>query len=132
MLVVTSVNRGGAGDEVVMRQTRESCRHALLIVIVALVFWLTGSGCGGVSIQFRSANARLVSGFVSIIQVTSIVDGNGSVVSVTIITLLQTGSAQDFTFCGSQSSLFPVNRFVQARFLPGPSCGTLLSVAVTN
>jgi hypothetical protein len=76
-----------------------------------------------------NVNPTVASGFVSIVRFTFASDGNGSFTSVTVVTLLNSGSAQDLTFCGSQAAQFPINAFVTVKFSQGTSCSTLISVA---
>ena len=78
-------------------------KRALVVFLVVLV------GCGGVTFYSSPGNAVTVSGLVTFVQFTAILDGNGTLVNVTVVTLQQTGVPQTFTFCGSQSSMFPLN-----------------------
>ncbi len=100
-------------------------KRALLALLLGLI------GCGG-TVTFRSStlpnNAVSVSGFVSIVQLTAVGDGNGNMINVTIVTLAQQGSAQTFTFCGTQSSLFPIDQNVRATFVPGAACANIVVV----
>ncbi|MGI9102711.1 MAG: hypothetical protein ACR2IF_09740 [Terriglobales bacterium] len=98
-------------------------RRGLIFVLLLL------TGCGGVQFGVHTlpANAVTTSGFVTIVQLTVVGDGNGSLINVTFVTLTQNGSAQTFTFCGSQSNLFFVNTNMQISFMPGASCATLVA-----
>jgi hypothetical protein len=90
--------------------------------------------CGGITLQGGFHPTTVTSsGLVSFVQFTSASDGNGSLVSVTIVTLAAVGgtagSAETLTLCGNHGPSFPLNTFVRMSFRPGPGCGTLLSVS---
>jgi hypothetical protein len=99
-------------------------KRALLVFLVVLI------GCGGVTFQVNSSpgNAVTVSGLVTFVQFTAILDGGGTLVNVTVVTLQQTGVPQTFTFCGSQSSMFPLNQNMRVSFVPAATCGTIVAV----
>jgi hypothetical protein len=100
-----------------------------LLVISSLLL----SGCGVVVVRGAlNVEPVVASGVVSIVHLTFASDGNGSSITVTVVTLLQSGSAQDLTFCGSQVAQFPINTFVTAKFTQGPTCSTLISVATAH
>jgi hypothetical protein len=87
---------------------------------------LLSTSCGNVFISgsFSGGN-QTVSGTVSVVQLTVIVDGNNVSTQVTIVTLLNSLGASNFTFCGDQRVQFPPDRFAQATFTPGrpaPPC----------
>lgn len=100
-------------------------KRVLLLLLLGLI------GCGG-TVTFRantlSGSAVTVSGFVSIVQLTAVSDPNGTMINVTVVTLAQQGTAQTLTFCGTQSTLFPVDQNVRATFVPGPSCANIVAV----
>jgi len=92
---------------------------------------LLSTSCGNVFISGSLGGGnQTVSGTVSIVQLTVIVDGNNVSTQVTIVTLLHSLGASNFTFCGDQRVQFPPNRFAQATFTPGPTCSTLLHVVI--
>jgi len=99
--------------------------RALLVFVLGLV------GCGGVSFQANTlpSNAVTASGLASIVQLTAVSDGNGTLINVTVVTLTQAGAAQTFTFCGTQSSLFPMNQTIRVSFVPAENCGNIVVVA---
>ncbi len=87
------------------------------------------SGCGAFVVRGAiNPQPVVASGVVSVVHLTFVSDGNGSSVTVTAVTLLQPGSAQDLTFCGSQVTQFPMDTLVTAKFTPGPACSSLISV----
>jgi hypothetical protein len=97
-------------------------------ILVVLLVVLTG--CGTVTFQSNTlgSNAVTVSGLVTFVQFTAILDGNGTLVNVTVVTLQQTGVSQTFTFCGSQSSMFPLNQNMRVSFVPAATCGNIVVV----
>ena len=99
-------------------------KRALVVVLVVL------TGCGTVTFQTTSTpgGAVTASGLVTFVQFTAILDGNGTLVNVTVVTLQQTGISQTLTFCGSQSSLFPLNQNMRVSFVPATTCGTIVAV----
>ena len=93
---------------------------ALLILCVMLAV-----SCGDVFVRGAiNAGSQSVNGTVSIVQFST---GSGSV-SITIITLTNSGTASTLNFCGDQRSLFPTNRQVQVSFTPGTPCDNVLAV----
>lgn len=95
-----------------------------LILLLSIV-----TGCGSTEFTFiwDPTGVQFVSGLVSIIRITTAND-NGSQITVTIVTFLHQGTSNEVAFCGAVGDRFPLNRTVDAKFAPGPSCGTLLSV----
>ena len=107
-------------------------KYLLSLLVVAC---LALAGCGGtVTVQgaINSGapatkgvnNTSTASGTVSIVHLSFTSDSQ----QVTVVTLVQSGSAQTLTFCGSQVSQFPMNTFVSASFTAGTSCNALVSV----
>ncbi len=99
-------------------------RRALVLLLVVLL------GCGGVRFQVNSlpSNAVVASGIVTFVQFTAIIDGNGTLVNVTVVTLAQGGLPQTLTFCGSQAGLFPADRNIRVTFVPATICANVLAV----
>ena len=99
-------------------------RRAVILLALAL------AGCGGFTFQSNPlpANAITVTGLVSIVQLTVVNDGNGTLVNVTVVTLQQSGGAQTLTFCGTQSSQFPMNQNLRDSFVPANTCANLIVV----
>jgi len=89
------------------------------------------AGCGDVFIRANwNGNNQTASGFVSIVQLMFVTDGNNVYTQVTIVTVQDNLVASNFSFCGDQRSQFPPDRFAQATFTPGTTCSTLVSVAI--
>lgn len=101
-------------------------RHLLSLLVLSCMLL---SGCGAVWVGgVFNVHPFVVCGTVSIVHLTVASDGNGGSVTVTVVTLLQTGTAQTLTFCGSQVSQFPMDTLVTAKFTQGTTCSTLISV----
>jgi hypothetical protein len=99
-----------------------------LLVLSSLLL----SGCGAVFVGGALNSTVTASGTVSIVHLTFASDGNGGSVTVTVVTLLQTGGAQTLTFCGSQVSQFPMQAFVTTSFTSGSTCSNLLTVTIAR
>lgn len=100
----------------------------LAILLFALLLL---PGCGNVFIRANwNGNNQTVSGIVSVVQLTVVIDGNNVSTQVTVVTLLDNMGASSFSFCGDQRFQFPPDRFAQATFTPGQTCSTLLSVII--
>jgi hypothetical protein len=100
-------------------------RFTIAIVVVALLsFTVT---CGGGTFFISATNGGVsfftISGTVSVVQVT-IIDGG----QVTVVTLMNTGNAQSFNFCGNVASQFPTDAFVKVSYRPNVGCDTVLQV----
>ena len=103
-------------------------RLVLLLVLSSLLL----SGCGAIVVRGALDNTLVASGTVSIVHLTFASDGNGTSITVTVVTLLQTGGAQTLTFCGSQVNQFPMDAFVTTKFTNGTTCSNLLTVTVIH
>ena len=101
----------------------------LLSVLLVLVLLTSLSGCGSKFFIRGAINTTTVSGIVSFIQITTVVD-NGVFVTVTLVGFLLNGSSTNVTFCGDQQTIFPMNQFVIASFTPGPACATIVQITI--
>ena len=85
-----------------------------LIVIVLLITTLIGCGSmffvGGVI----NPDGSTIIGSVCMVQLSNVIDLDGSVVEVTFVTFLQSGISSTMTFCGDQRSQFPMDQTVQS------------------
>jgi hypothetical protein len=99
---------------------------AFLVVSVLLLC----SSCGNVFVR-GAINFSTVSGLVSIVQLTTVID-DGSSVLVTFVTFLQEGTSTTMGFCGDQTSQFPLNQMVTTNFNPGQPCATLIVVIIID
>lgn len=105
-----------------------SLRMLLLIGAISL------SGCSGVVIfgAIPSNTPLTVSGFVSIVQVTTIGSSSTVTTVVTAVTFLpfaQSGTASTVSFCGNVGNQFLLNTFTTVQFSQGPSCATIISMS---
>ena len=105
----------------------------LPLVLLVFVSFLAVVGCG--NIFFRgdlggNGIMQTASGFVSVVQVTNMPDGNGTFIDVTLITFLLNGNATTMTFCGDQRNQFPIDQFVRANFMPGQPCADIVTVVI--
>jgi hypothetical protein len=99
-------------------------RLCLLSLLLASLFL---ASCGQVFVSAFShpSPTTVFVGTVSIVQIT-VIDGN---VLVTVVTLINGGIGDNFTFCGDQRSQFPMNRLVSATFTPGTPCANIIQVS---
>jgi hypothetical protein len=100
-----------------------------LACLLSLLLLLPGCGNVFVRAQWNNGN-QTVSGMVSVVQITLLVDSNNVSTQVTIVTLLDNLGASNFSFCGDQRNQFPPERFAQATFTPGQPCSTLVNVVI--
>ena len=101
------------------------------LLSLTLVFALLVSlcGCGSKFFVRGAINTGSISGTVSTVQVTTIIE-NGSFVTVTLVTFLQSGTSSNMNFCGDQQALFPLDQFVRATFTTTPVCVSIVQVVV--
>ena len=99
----------------------------LLSTFLVASLLLMSAGCGNVFVG-GAINFSTVSGFVSIVQLTTVGDGSGGTVLVTFVTFLQQGTSSTIGFCGDQRVQFPMERMVKTNFNPGQPCATLIVV----
>ena len=102
------------------------------LLIVALLSALLSSslGCNGVfTVSGAIHNRTFVTGTVSIVELSTVIDG-GVFVTVTAVTLVNNGLPTRNTFCGDQTSFFPMNQLVTASFTPGTPCVSILQVVI--
>lgn len=74
-------------------------------------------------------NTTSVSGTVSVVQLSAVADG-GISATVTLLTFLENGTSSSLSFCGDQRPQFPMNRFVNASFTPGPLCASVIQIVI--
>jgi hypothetical protein len=94
----------------------------------ATVTFTIGQGCSNLVSLFPMSFVSL-SGFVSIIQLTSL----GSNSPVTMVTFLlpgpQNGLAETIAFCGNVGNQFALNGFMNVSFTQGGGCASIVSAA---
>ncbi len=100
---------------------------AVLLLLLSLL------GCGGVTSFgfFTNFHQASTSGVVSIVHFTVISGPGGTLVNVTIVTLIQNGFSTTNTFCGDVRNQFPMNTFVSISFDPGNTCNTIVQVTLS-
>lgn len=102
----------------------------LLALILVSFLVLFSTGCNGVfSVQGAVRNGSIVTGTVSIVELSTVIDG-GTFVTVTFVTLISSGVPTRTTFCGDQTAFFPSDQFVTATFTPGTPCFSVLQVVI--
>ena len=107
-------------------------KHLLIVLLIGLV------ACGNPRDPILSQNPQpgagqlSISGFVSMIQVTTAGTELGPDSAVTVVTFIaqipQAGPLGTLTFCGDVSSDFVLNTFATANFTQGQGCSTIVSV----
>jgi hypothetical protein len=92
----------------------------------ATVSFTSGAGCATI-VSLTPMSFVSLSGFVSIIQLTSA--GTGS--PITMVTFLlpgpQTGLAETIAFCGNVGNQFALNGFMNVSFTQGESCASVIA-----
>jgi hypothetical protein len=104
-------------------------KHLLSALLVACLT-LACSGCGNVSIDGAIQPGSTVTGTITVVQLTSVIGGNGTTVVVTFVTFLFSGSSTTIGFCGDQTAQFPLNQTVQANFTPGQTCAAIVVIII--
>lgn len=104
-------------------------RSLQILLLIATVLM----GCSGVvffSADFHPTNTLVtVSGIVSVIQITTIVNGGGSTTLVTVVTFTQTGTASTINFCGNVGNQFVLDTFTTVNFTQGQPCATIFAIS---
>ena len=95
-------------------------------LVVALNLPLTTS-CGVFFIGGAFAPAT-VQGTISTVQLTTVANGTGGTVEVTMVTFLQVGTSTTIAFCDDQTHQFTLNQSVTVNFHPHQPCATLVEV----
>src|SRR5271169_3403840 len=103
-------------------------RLARLVPLFALAVVL--AGCGAVFVGFVSSPAAAfsITGTVTVVQLGFADDGHGTVITVTVVTLVDPAVTKTLAFCGDQRSRFPINQRLKAEFASGTLCSTLVAV----
>lgn len=103
----------------------------LLSALLAVSLLLVCAGCGNVFFRgsFQPGSSS-VSGFVSIVQLSAVIGGNGTTLQVTFVSFLQDGTSSTITFCGDQRDRFPLDQMVRTEFSPGQSCAHIILVVI--
>ena len=101
------------------------------LLSLALVFALLISlcGCGSKFFIGGAINTDTVSGTVSVVELNTVID-NGTSVTVTLVTFLQSETSSSMNFCGDQRMLFPLDQFVQATFTTTQPCASVVKIVM--
>jgi len=97
------------------------------LLLLSLLLVLTGCGTFRVS-GALNVNTSTSTGTVSFVHFTAIFDSSGTLINVTVVTLVTPPAMNTLTFCGNQSSQFTMNSSVQVSFTPGQTCSNLVAV----
>jgi len=111
-----------------MRQRYRNVWRASWLLLLPFLLLLAGCGTIRVSGALNQSNTSVSTGTVSFVHFTAIFDSKGTLINVTIVTLVATPAMNTFTFCGNQASQFTMNSAVQVSFTQGQSCSDLISV----
>jgi hypothetical protein len=77
---------------------------------------------------FAPGPSSTANGTVSFVHFTAIFNDAGTLINVTVVTLATPPLNNTLTFCGNQTSQFPMSTAVQISFVPNPTCASLVSV----
>ena len=102
----------------------------LLAAVLLSFLVISSTGCNGVfTVQGAIPNHSIVTGTVSIVELSTVIEG-GLFVTVTFVTLINSGVPTRTTFCGDQTAFFPSDQFVTATFTPGTPCFSVVQVVI--
>ena len=101
-----------------------------LLCILPLIFLIVVSvACGNITVR-GAIQPGIVSGLVSMVQLSE-VEGTNGTVQVTFVTFLQNGTSSVIGFCGDQRSLFPMDQTIRAQFDQGQTCNNIIQITIT-
>lgn len=106
-------------------------KHLFSLTLIGSLL-LSAAGCGAVFIGGVIQPATTVTGSVTSVQLSSVVNGAGGTVQVTFVTLLQSSASSTIAFCSNHISQFPLNQMVSVNFNPGQPCGTIIAVVIVG
>ena len=100
-----------------------------LVCLIPLIFLMFGSvACGNISVR-GAIQPGIVSGLVSVVQLTEVGVASGTV-QVTFVTFVQNGTSSVIGFCGDQRSLFPMDQTIRAQFDQGQTCNNIIQITI--
>ena len=103
----------------------------LLSALLSACLVVMSAGCGNVFVQGTlTGGTSSVSGSVSVVQLSAVVGENGTTVQITLVTLLQGGTASTIGFCGDQRNQFPMQQTIRAEFNPGRTCASIVTIVI--
>jgi hypothetical protein len=92
---------------------------------------LTLPGCGNIFIRGAlPAGSSMVSGSVTVVQLSTVIGENGKTVEITVVTFLHSGVSSTVGFCGDQRDQFPMDQVVRADFNPGNPCASIVTIGI--
>ncbi len=97
-----------------------------------LIFCLVAAciSCGNIFVAGTfQPGFSTVTGFISIVQLTTVID-HGTTVVVTFVTFVQSGASSTIGFCGDQRPQFPISQLVRTDFTPGQPCSSILLIVI--
>jgi hypothetical protein len=100
------------------------------LLLASLFLLLTGCGSIRISGALNTSNVQIVTGTISAVQLTVIFGDKGTLIDVTIVTLLMPPGTNVLTFCGNQASRFTMSSAVQVSFTTTQACSNLLAVTL--
>ena len=104
------------------------------LVYLSLVACLTTTftACGNVFVRgaLPGGPSTVISGSVSVVQLSAAIGENGTTVQITLVTLVQSGTSSTIGFCGDQRSHFPMQQTVRAEFNPGRTCASIVTILI--
>jgi hypothetical protein len=104
----------------------------LLSALLAVSLVMVCAGCGNIFVRGSfQPGASSVSGFVSIVQLSTVIGENGTTLQVTFVSFLQNGTSSTIAFCGDQRDRFPLDQMVRTEFSPGQSCANIILIVIT-
>ena len=105
-------------------------KRLLSILLVVCLVVLSG-GCGNIFIRGAlRPGFSTISGSVSIVQLSTVISGDGTTVQVTFVTFLLNGTSSTIGFCGDQRSQFPIDQMVRTDFTLGQPCDSIIVVVI--
>ncbi len=103
----------------------------LLSLILAASLAQVCAGCGNIFIRGAiQPGFSSITGSVSIVQLTVVTGDNGTTVQVTFVTFVQNGMLSTISFCGDQTSQFPLQQLLRTDFNPGQLCANIIVVVI--
>ena len=103
----------------------------LLLIVFVVFLCILVTACGSFFVGFVSnpGGTVVITGTVTVVSV-GFVQGPGTSTTSTSVTFLSSGSPSTIIFCGNQSPQFFLNQTMQAHFVNGPVCSTLVSTVI--
>jgi hypothetical protein len=103
----------------------------LLSVLLVVCLVVVCGGCGNIFIRGAlQPGFSTISGSVSIVQLSTLIGGDGTTVQVTFVTFLQNGTSSTIGFCGDQSGQFLIDHMVRTDFTVGQPCNSIIVVVI--